>query len=223
MRNTNRRFLAAKLAGLLTIVCLSYTARAETVTIGTSSTDNLVQMVTFGTSSIDNLVLAGVQVEGPFEYQALTGLGWEIVNTADARGNPPSALATYFNRLPTDQNIGDEVAFRLTSGGLFRFLSVDTRVNFNPPTSDRVLIAGTRNGALIGEINPLPTVQYTTTSGFDGLIDTLTVRLTRIGNNAFWIDNVRLAIVPEPATFATMGLALFCLAIGTRRLRFPYA
>jgi hypothetical protein len=169
------------------------------------------ETVTFGTSNIDKLVLAGVQVEGPIEYQALTGLGWEVVNSSDLRGNPPSALATFFNGLVTDQSIGDEVEFRLSGGGLFHFVSVDTRANNSAVSSDRVTITGTREGAFVGAISPIPTNPYVTNSGFDGLIDTLTVRLIQRGDNAFWIDNLELVIVPEPPTCVMLGLALLGL------------
>src|SRR2546423_763322 len=150
--------------------------------------------VTFGTSNVDQLVLAGAQTEGPVQYQAVTGMGWEIVNTGDSRGNPPSALATFFNGAVTDQTVGDRVEFQLIGGGQFTFTSADTRANSDPTNSDHVSISGTLAGVPIGSISPAPTSAYVTNSGFIGLIDKLTVTLTQRGSNAFWIDNLQLAV-----------------------------
>lgn len=172
--------------------------------------------VTFGTSNIDELVLAGPQFEGPVKYQVISGLAWEIVNSHDTRGNPPSALATFYNGSPTDQSLGDKVEFRLTNGGLFRFVSVDTRANSDAASSDRVSFTGTLNGNLVSTINPIPTNTYVTNSGFAGQMDTLTVAVTLQGFNALWIDNLQLEI-PEPTTQVTLGLALFGMAVVVRR------
>jgi hypothetical protein len=175
--------------------------------------------VTFGTSSIDQLVLAGAQTEGLVQYQAITGLGWEIVNTGDARGNPPSALATFFNGSVNDQTIGDRVEFQLVGGGAFTFTSVDTRYNGPTSNSDHVSISGTLGGSPVGSLNPTPTAAYVTTSGFGGLIDKLTVTLTQRGDNGFWIDNLQLVVVPEPSTYAMSGIALLALMIPMKRSR----
>jgi hypothetical protein len=177
--------------------------------------------VTFGTSSIDQLVLAGMQTEGMVQYQAMTGLGWEIVNTGDSRGNPPSALATFYNGSINDQTVGDRVEFQLVGGGLFRFLSVDTRSNGpTPPTNaDSVSISGTLAGVPVGSLTPTQTASYATTSGFSGLIDKLTVTLTQRGDTAFWIDNLTLDLVPEPGTCAMAAIALFALNLPRNRRR----
>jgi hypothetical protein len=178
-----------------------------------------IATVTFGTSNIDQLVLAGTQTEGLVQYQAVTGLGWEVVNTSDSRGNPPSALATFFNGATTDQTVGDRVEFQLVGGGLFRFLSVDTRANGpTPPTNaDQVSISGTLSGVPVGSLTPTPTASYATTSGFSGLIDKLTVTLTQRGDTAFWIDNITLDLVPEPGTCAMAAIALFAANLPKRR------
>src|SRR2546423_6843787 len=98
----NKQYTRAFLAGYgLSLIIAALAGAAPTAT------------VTFGTSNIDQLVLAGTQTEGVVQYQAVTGLGWEIVNTGDARGNPPSALATFYNGSITDQTVGDRVEFQL--------------------------------------------------------------------------------------------------------------
>jgi len=177
--------------------------------------------VTFGTSNLDQLVLQGMQTEGVIQYQAVTGLGWEIVNTGDSRGNPPSALASFFNGSTSDQTVGDKVEFQLVGGGLFRFLSVDTRANGPTPPSnaDQVSISGTLAGIPVGSLTPTPTASYATTIGFNGLIDKLTVTLTQRGDTAFWIDNLTLDLVPEPTTFAMAAIGLFAANLPRNRRR----
>jgi hypothetical protein len=159
----------------------------------------LAQVITFENRQIDFLNLAGPQTEGAFQYHATVGIGWEVQPDV---GNPPSALATYYNG--QGSATGDTVEIRRIDNGPFSFQSVDFRT-INPENSDDVRLSGFRNGSLVGtlDLTTSSTTFQTVPSGFAGPIDLLRVVLSFGGQqNAMILDNF---VVPEPSGVVLLG------------------
>ena len=160
-------------------------------------------VITFGNQHIDQLVAAGPQTEGRFTYVATAGMGWEVQQSF---GNPPSALATFFNTEPSVA--GDSVEIMLTSGRLFGFRSVEflTAGHIN---SDDVLLSGLRGGVLVGSmlIADSSLTFRTVESNFLNRIDLLRVQVVNPGQNAMIFDNFNLASapIPEPSTILLLS------------------
>jgi hypothetical protein len=170
----------------------------------------MADVITFGDQHIDQLVAAGPQTEGRFTYTATAGMGWEVQQSF---GNPPSALATFFNREPSEP--GDSVEIMLTSGGLFGFRSVDFRTAAHI-NSDDVLLSGLRDGILVGSmlIADSSLSFRTVESNFLNGIDLLRVQVVNSGQNTMILDNFNFASapIPEPSTILLLSAGLVGLA-----------
>lgn len=191
MGNT-KTFLAALLATLLNI------SSAGAVPI------------TFGNAAVDRLDLQPPIVESGFQYEVVSGSGWELQTFFS---NPGAALATFFNgqfAFP-----GDTIAFTRVGGGRFTFAAVDYR-GLEGRGQD-LLFAGFLAGAPTGQtllITTNPDFFQTFASGFTTAIDRLTITVSSLEPTTGIIDNLVLDPVPEiRASSAAAPLACLALAL----------
>lgn len=153
-------------------------------------------IISFGDTDVDRLDLAGIQNEGDFSYSSF-GEGWELQDTF---GNPGASLTTFFN--DQDGDVGDEVTFFNKNGDLFSFESVDWRTINTIGNNDFVIFQGFLGGVLVDSlVIDGANTSFINVAGFGGILDQLTLTITRDGQNALLIDNLNLVAVdvPEPS------------------------
>jgi hypothetical protein len=176
-------------------------------------------IITFDNLNINPLT--GSHTEGAFTYTVVSGSAWDIVNSL---GNPASALTTGFFAVP---NVGDEIDFFLTGGGLFTFDSFDFASTSDGSQSDSVNLFGEVGGVQTQQLLDISSTSgtwQTNMPGFSAPIDTLRLVIASAGDTDLALDNFVLtpapSAVPEPASLTLLGLgAAGLLGYGWRRRR----
>jgi hypothetical protein len=155
--------------------------------------------ITFGNANVDRLDLQPPIVESGFQYNVVSGTGWELQTWFS---NPGAALATFFS---------GQYAFP----GDTTFAAVDYR-GLEGRGQD-LLFAGFLAGAPTGQtllITTNPDSFQTFASGFTTAIDRLTITVSSLESSAGIIDNLVLNPVPEiRASAAAVPLACLALAL----------
>lgn len=205
------------------IIRLYSTLLAGVLVTGLLTGNAYATLITFESLVIDRLDQAGIQSEGPFQYEATIGDGWEL---SDRNTTSNSHLSTFVDLEPSE--VGDIVEFTRTNDGLFSFNSVDF-ATAGTANSDDVRFTGFNNGVIVDlfvitNSTASRSVFETVVFDFGAPIDLLQVQVVgNTGSNGMRLDNIDLTLVadaiPEPTTLALFGIGLAGLAGMRRRQR----